>query len=697
MYLIVYRDVYTVKGGNGYLPHLAAGSAGTYHTLMCGIAGAAWNESQKTLEPDTLQRMIDVLRHRGPDGEGSYCNDCAVSGGEDEFSGRKMNQSPGCGVALGHRRLAIIDVAGGQQPLSNEDNTVWIVFNGEVYNFRDLRRRLEAAGHRFRTHSDTETIVHLYEEHGVECFKHLNGMFALAIWDARRRQLILARDRLGKKPLVYRREPGRLLFASELKSLLEVPGVPREIDPQALDEYLTYQYVPHPRTIFRGICKLPPGHYAVYSEGQLDVRPFWTPDFNVEEDRTAGDYAEELRETMTSAVEMRLQSEVPLGAFLSGGVDSTIVVGLMSRLMKEPVRTFSIGFPVGEFDETSYARIAAERFGTIHEEFRVLPDAMDILPRLVWHYDEPMSDSSAVPTWYVSQLTRRHVTVALTGDAGDELFCGYQRYLAVWLAGGFDRLPGPVRRILAGDYWQKIPSGTRQKSLVRRFKRFAEMLGQSPARRYLEWIAIFGEARRAALYSDEFRSQLPDENPLDFLTSALSRSNRRDAITSFSLADLVTYLPCDLMTKVDIASMAHGLECRQPFLDYRVVELAARMPIGLKFRRGRGKRILREAFSDLIPRSIASRPKMGFGVPLDHWFRHELRDFTHDVLFDKKTLERGYFRPEAISSLWDEQQQGRFNHGYRLWSLLILELWQREWMDGRATAPTGLYTVRGLN
>lgn len=646
--------------------------------IMCGIAGAVWNDAGKAVERDTLQRMIDVLRHRGPDDEGLFGG--SGFGIRDSGStGRPLQRL--VGAALGHRRLSIIDLASGHQPLSNEDGSVWTVFNGEIYNFRELRRRLEQSGHRFSTQSDTEVLVHLYEDEGPEMVKNLRGMFALAVWDARRRRLLLARDRLGQKPLVYRHEPGRLLFASELKSLLEVPGVPREIDPQALDDYLTYQYVPHPRTIFQGIAKLPPGHLAIYEDDKLDVRPYWQPDFNDEEDRPAAEYIDELRELMTSAVEMRLQSEVPLGAFLSGGVDSTIIVGLMSQLMKEPVRSFSIGFPVGEFDETSYARMAAERFGTIHHEFQVRPDAMEILPRLVWHYDEPFADSSAVPTWYVSRLTREHVTVALSGDGGDELFIGYPRYLAVWLSGMFDRMPGLLRRMSAGRYWQRLPGGTRQKSLRRRFKRFVEMLDMPPARRYLEWIAIFGQSRRDALYSDGFASQLSGENPLKFLDTALARSDKRDALTAFSLADLVTYLPCDLMTKTDIASMAHGLECRQPFLDHKVVELAARMPRRLKFRRGRGKLILRETFGDLLPEAIQRRPKMGFGVPLDHWFRHELRDYTRDVLFDKKTLDRDYFRPAAVTRLWEEHQQGNFNHGYRLWSLLILELWQREWCD----------------
>ncbi len=638
---------------------------------MCGITGAIWTEPEKSLDEPTLQRMTDVLRHRGPDDEGFYASEWRIS-------------APGQatpGVALGFRRLSIIDLASGHQPLSNEDGSVWIVFNGEIYNYRDLRRRLEGSGHRFRTHSDTEVIVHLYEDVGEDLPKHLNGMFALAIWDANRRQLFMARDRLGKKPFVYRLEPGRLLFASELKSLLEVPGVPRQLDPQALDDYLTYQYVPHPRTIFQGISKLPPGYCAVYHEGRLRLRPYWQPDFNAEEEQSAQQYAEELRELLTSAVELRLQSDVPLGAFLSGGIDSSIVVGLMQRLSREKVRTFSIGFPVKEYDETHYARLVAQRFGTIHEEFRVEPDAVAILPKLVWHYDEPFADSSAVPTWYVSQLTRQQVTVALTGDGGDELFAGYSRYRAVWMGSWFDRLPAVLRWILAGSYWQRLPASPRQKSIRRRFKRFTEALGQPPQRRYLNWIAIFNEARRAELYSDDFLTRLPDKDPLEFLAAAWRRSSGRDPVTAASLADLVTYLPCDLMTKVDIASMAHGLECRQPILDYRVVELAARMPLRHKFHGGRGKRILLDTFADLLPKELLHRGKMGFGVPLDRWFRGPLAGFTQDILLDPRTLERGLFRPEAVRRLVADHLEGRFDHSYRLWSLLVLELWQRCWLD----------------
>ena len=638
---------------------------------MCGITGAIWSEPNLAIDADTLRRMTEVLSHRGPDDHGVF---------EDAYRARPgYADTPG--VALGHRRLSIIDIAGGRQPLANEDESVWVVANGEIYNYRELRNRLEGGGHRFRTHSDTEVIVHLYEDMGTDMLEQLDGMFALAVWDAKNRQLLLARDRLGQKPLVYRHETGRLLFASELKSLLAVEGVPRDVSHQAIDEYLTYQYIPHPKTIFRGISKLPPGHFALWRDGQLRIDSYWRPNFNLEEQLPYRRYADELRELLTDAVRRRLQSDVPLGAFLSGGVDSTIIVGLMQSLVDEPVRTFSIGFPVPEYDETGYARLAAEKFGTLHEEFRVEPDAVGILDKLVWHYDEPFADSSAVPTWYVSQLTRQHVTVALTGDGGDELFAGYPRYRAVRLGAIFDAMPGVLRRGLSANFWQKLPASPRQKSIRRRFKRFVEALGYPPRRRYLEWIAIFGESRRAALYSEQFLESLPDADPMDFLDAAFDRSDRRDPVTAASLADLTTYLPCDLMTKVDIASMAHGLECRQPFLDHRLVELAARMPIDLKFRRGIGKRILLETFSDIIPAPIARRKKMGFGVPLDAWFRGPLVELSNSVLLDQKALDRGFFRPESVRGLLEDHQQGRFDHSYRLWSLLVLELWMRRWVD----------------
>ncbi len=558
---------------------------------MCGITGALWTDPGLAIEQPVLARMTQVLRHRGPDDAGEYRAEYRIRPPYETLPG----------VALGFRRLSIIDLAGGHQPLSNEDGSIWLVFNGEIYNYRDLRRRLEGAGHKFRTESDTECIVHLYEDEGPDCFTHLNGMFAVAIWDAKLRRLVLGRDRLGKKPLVYRHQPGRLVFASELKSLLEVPGAPREIDPAAVDEYLTYQYVPHPNCIFKGYRKLPPGHYAVLQNDHLDVRPYWQPDFGHEERITQADAAAKLRELLESAVTLRMRSDVPLGAFLSGGVDSSLIAALMQKNSSQAVKTFSIGFSVKEYDETRYARLVAKHLGTEHHELQVTPDAAQILPKLAWHYDEPFADSSAIPTWYLSQMTRQHVTVSLSGDGGDELFAGYPRYRAVSLGGIFDRF-SPLLSLFAARLWQSLPSSSRQKSRVRQFKRFCQSLSLSPQRRYLDWISIFGETRRAALYSDDFVMQLPNSDPFTFLGTAWSRAKGRDSVTCASLADLTTYLPCDLMTKVDIASMAHSLECRAPFLDYRVVEFAAALPRKLKYRWGKGKRILQAACGDLLPK-----------------------------------------------------------------------------------------------
>ncbi len=644
---------------------------------MCGITGAVWTDARLAIEPDVLARMTSVLAHRGPDDAGAYRSE--------------LRHRPGYGAvpgaALGLRRLSIIDVAGGHQPLSNEDGSVWIVFNGEIYNHHELHRRLEGAGHRFRTASDTEAIVHLYEDEGLGFLDHLNGMFGLAIWDERYGRLVVARDRLGEKPLYYRHEAGRLAFASELKSLLEIPGIERQLDPQALDEYLTYQYVPHPRTILRGFAKLPPGHYGVFADDRWTVEPYWHVDFNRQLERPLADCAAELRELMTSAVRMRLESEVPLGAFLSGGVDSSLVVGLMQRLSAAPVKTFSIGFAESAYDETPYAREVAARLGTEHHEFIVEPRSAEVLSKLVWHYDEPFADSSAVPTYWVSKLSREHVTVALTGDGGDELFAGYLRYQAVRLAAALDRLP-PLNRLAAARWWERLGRGRPPRSMLRRAGRLAEALRYPPGRRYLELVSLFNEPARAALYSDAFLADLPDADPYAFLASAQRRCRLRDRVTAASLADVLTYLPCDLLTKVDVASMATSLECRAPFLDHRVVELAAALPISYKLRGRRTKRILGEAFPELLPRQVTRRRKMGFAVPLAEWFRGELGTLARDVLLDPSTLARGYFRPGAVEGLLAEHAASTADHGHRLWGLLFFELWHRQWLDaGRSSRP----------
>ena len=642
--------------------------------------------------------MIAVLAHRGPDDSGTYFS--ATAGGEHT----EISAGRGCGAALGHRRLSIIDLAGGHQPLSNEDGTVWIAFNGEIYNYRDLRKRLEAQGHRFQTDTDTETIVHLYEEEGPDCVHRLCGMFAIAIWDLSRQRLFLARDRIGQKPLFYRQETGRLLFASELKSLLQLPDTPREPDPRAIDAFLTYQYVPHPHCILRGYHKLPPAHYALYEEGRLSVHRYWFPPYSFDgkttdaaesspeglegsEGWSAKRWRTELRNRLTEAVRIRMHSDVPLGAFLSGGVDSTIIAGLMQQMSDRPVHTFSIGFPVKQFDETSYARMAADHLGTNHHEEVVNPSALEDLPRLIWQYDEPFSDSSAIPTMHLSRMTRQEVTVALSGDAGDELFAGYDRYRAVRLAGLIDRFAGPFKSILAWNVWQRIPASVEQRSLRRRAKRLMLEMQKSPERRYLRWINIFNQEGRRELYTPEFAEQLGDADAEQFLLDAYAACRDRDFVTRTTCVDLLTYLPCDILTKVDIASMTYSLECRSPFLDHRVVELAARMPISLKQRFGGGKRILIETFADLLPPEIQNRPKMGFGVPLNHWFRNELKDLLHEALLSERSLSRGYFKPAAVRRLVEGHLSGRWDQSYRLWALLCFEMWQRTFLDP-STVPS---------
>jgi len=638
---------------------------------MCGICGAAWLDSDPGLPADLLTRMTDRLKHRGPDDSGAY---------------RDRN------AALGFRRLSIVDLAGGHQPLSNEDGTIWTVFNGEIYNFTTLRHRLEARGHTLRSLGDTEVLVHLYEDLGPELFAHLRGMFALAIWDAPRRRLVIGRDRMGQKPLIYRLDPssGRITFASELKALLTLPAadLPREVDPAAIDEYLTFGYVPYPSTIFKGVHKLPPAHYAIWDDGKLTLHRYWTPDFNREVARPIADAAEELRGTLDDAVREQMVADVPLGAFLSGGVDSSIVVALMQRASSRPVKTFAIGFGDPAFDETGYAELVAHRLGTEHQTFRVEPDAWATLPALAEQFDEPFADSSSLPTWFVARETRRHVTVALTGDAGDELFGGYDRYRAVALAAQLDRLPPALRSWLGGPVARAIPASSRAKTRLRAAQRFLARVNQGPDHRYLGWVALFDEPSRTELYSPDFLDQLArsDADPASILFEALGAAGRRDPVTRATVADLLTYLPGDLLVKVDLASMAHSLEARSPFLDHRVVELALAMPVDhkLRLRGGRSKVVLKTAFTDLIPREILTRPKLGFGVPLDRWFRGPLRDHLSAILLDPRTQARDLFRPEAVRSLIEDHLSGRRDHAYRLWALLMLELWFRHHLDPTA-------------
>jgi asparagine synthase (glutamine-hydrolysing) len=654
---------------------------------MCGITGAVWTSVDRAVDPRTLDRMTDSLTHRGPDDRAVFFqalgqeSPSAGSGAHAQnFVGSAHHAN--VGVGLGFRRLSIIDLATGMQPISNEDGTIQVVFNGEIYNYRELRKRLEGSGHRLRTQGDAETIVHLYEDEGADCFKLLRGMFAIAIWDGRLKKLLLARDRLGQKPLFYAKQSQRLVFGSELKALLPVSGLDTQINLSAIDSYLLYQYVPHPDTIYRGIASLPPGHLAVWQAGReqgesFELRAYWNcPTTEKRQDKSAA--IAQLQTTLEQAVVMRMQSEVPLGTFLSGGVDSSLIAALMQKNSAEPIRTFSIGFRESEYDESKYSQQVARHLGTQHEAFIVQPEAITVLPDLIYHYDQPFADSSAIPTWYLSQMTKRQVTVALSGDGSDELFSGYNRYQAARFAGFLDQIPG-MQSFLAWPIWQRIPSDMSQRNMLRRWKRFSQAMRLPPVARYMQWIGIFHDHQRAALYSERFLEQLPQRDPLEFVERYERLFAKRDTVTRFALTDLLSYLPCDLNTKVDIASMAHGLEVRQPFLDHHVVELAAQMPNAWKLRWNRGKRILQDAFGDLLPAEIWARKKIGFGVPLDHWFRGPMRELTEQTLLGTAAARRGLFEPAEVSRMVHEHVSGKFDNAYRLWSLLVLELWFQRW------------------
>ena len=641
---------------------------------MCGITGAVWTNADKRISPEVLSQMTRMIQHRGPDDEGFFLENPTQAG-----SGHPGKQSGSTGVALGFRRLSIIDLSASRQPISNEDGKIQVVFNGEIYNYRQLRSQLIEKGHQFKTNGDSETIVHLYEELGVGCFAELNGFFAIAIWDSINQKLVIGRDRLGQKPLHYRHEGDRLLFGSELKSLLEVPGIPREINKRAIDEYLVYQYVPHPHSILKGFNKLAPGHYGVYQDGQFHLEKYWDPDLEEDRNLSEEDASGRLEELFNSSIKLRMQSDVPLGAFLSGGVDSSLVVASMVEQSSRKIQTFSIGFPIKEFDESKFAKQVSDHLGTEHHSFTVTPDAESILDELVFLYDEPFADSSAIPTWYVSKLTREHVTVALSGDGGDELFAGYDRYRAVRLAERIDRL-GPIKHLFSAKIWQKVPSSARQKSRIRQLKRFSYALGLPALKRYCDWIAIFNDERRQDLFNDAFTHSLGDFDSHWFLKSYFDRLGNRDSVTAISLTDLQSYLPCDLNTKVDIASMGHGLEARQPFLDHRLVEFAISLPVRMKFRSGKGKRLLKRTFGKRLPANIWDRPKMGFGVPIGEWLRSELRPRLQDTVLSPNAACLEFFSADAIKKLVDEHQNQVVDHSYRLWAIMMFELWIQRWL-----------------
>lgn len=628
---------------------------------MCGIAGMALTGGAP-VDPAVLEAMGERLAHRGPDDSGTWLRD----------GGRAS-------LGLAHRRLSIIDLSPlGRQPMASADGGLRVTFNGEIYNFMELRGELQKLGHHFKSRTDTEVLLYAYRAWGLDFVKRLRGMFALALWDEAEQRLVLARDRMGQKPLFYHQDAGGICFSSTLWSLLASPRVPREPDPGAIDLYLTYQYVPTPKSAFAGIAKLPPGHILVWTPQGSRLERYWALDFSrkrrpADLERACG----ELLEVLGEATRLRMISDVPLGAFLSGGMDSSVVVALMSRLAPEAVGTFSIGFAEQSFNELDYARMQAERWKTDHHEFVVEPHAIEILPGLARMFGEPFADSSAVPTWYVSRETRRHVTVALNGDAGDENFAGYDRYLAFAL---ISRLR-PLLRLGARPLLallRPLPESTARVSKLKRLKRAAQALTLPPGLEYLQFMLHFDQEAKARVLCGDFRRAAAGSDPYGLFERLYASTTGPDPVDRILEADMRSYLLDDLLVKVDVCSMAHALEARSPMLDHKLIEHVAALPSSFKLHGRTGKYLLKEAARGLVPDEIISRPKMGFGVPIGAWFRGQLKDYVRDMLLSTEALSRGVTERAGVERLIDEHQSGRLDHAYRLWSLLMLELWFRQ-------------------
>jgi len=626
---------------------------------MCGICGFLSADPEQRPSQTAVRRMAAALAHRGPDAEGIHA------------------EGP---VVLGHRRLSIIDLRPeANQPIANEDGSVVAIVNGEIYNYAELRRQLVAKGHVFRSNSDSETIVHLYEEYGEDCPSKLRGMFAFAVWDRRRNRLFLARDRVGKKPLYYAARPDGFWFASELKALAAAIPEPLAVNLDAIDQYLTLQYVPSPMTAYAGVAKLPAAHCLTVSPGEAPkLRRYWRLSFTPGPKITEEDAVLEVRSLLEEAVELRRMSDVPLGAFLSGGVDSSTVVALLARNSSQRIKTFSVDLPSGDSGEGPYARLVAERYNTEHEELTITPDMVTILPEIVRIYGEPFADASAVPTYYISQMTRRKVVVVLSGDGGDEAFAGYHRYGLERLARGLCRLPFGAPRLIE-SLMRRAPG---ERLLIMR--EFAPYLRRPVSERYLFFLARWHRDKENLVGPALYARAAANMVARDF-AAILAASDATDDTNRLLDLDVQTYLPDDILTKVDIASMAHALEVRAPFLDHVLLERMAALPGAWKLNGLRGKQILRRAVRDLLPQQILFRRKKGFSLPLNRWLREDLSQMSWDLLTDATARNRGLFKPQSVIRLLEEHRAG-INHSDRLWSLLVLELWHRTYIDGRARA-----------
>ncbi|HKV30773.1 MAG TPA: asparagine synthase (glutamine-hydrolyzing) [Candidatus Dormibacteraeota bacterium] len=636
---------------------------------MCGICGIAATPAAPPSHL-SIERMCAAITHRGPDDEGVLLLD---------------------GVGLGSRRLSIIDLEGGHQPIANEDETLWIVFNGEIYNHPELRQELIAAGHRFRTRTDTEAIVHGYEQWGDGCVERLNGMFAFAIWDRRKRTLLLARDRVGIKPLYYAVEPRRLLFASELKSILTAPGVAPEVDPVALDDYLALEYVPSPRSIFKGIAKLPPGHILTWrqSDGGHRIDRYWDVDLSASEDspdgRSLEEHAQGLRSVLKAAVRAELISDVPVGVFLSGGIDSSSVAATMAELSPGNVNSFSIGFSDPSFDESAHARRVASHLGLNHHEMTFEPDTLlALLPELHRSLDEPFADASILPTLLLSRFTRQHVKVALGGDGGDELFAGYPTLQAHRLARYYGLLPGFVRREIVPSVVDRLPVSTDNISLDFKLRRFVSGALLPVAERHATWLGAFGREERSRLLAPDLQEAIRAAGAPDTVAEHFARQHARDPLNQVLYLDMKLYLENDILVKVDRASMMASLEARVPLLNAKLIDYVLRLPISLKLRGLRSKFLLKHAMRDRLPADILHRSKKGFGIPLAKWFLGPLREPLLEALHPDRIKDDGFFRPEAVRQLLDDHLAGRRDNRKQLWTLFVFSRWYDTWV---AAAP----------
>jgi asparagine synthase (glutamine-hydrolysing) len=608
--------------------------------------------------------MCGIISHRGPDDEGHY-----ISGD----------------VALGMRRLSIIDLAHGHQPISNEDETVWVILNGEIYNFQKLRDELESKGHRFRTRTDTEVIVHLYDDVGLECFRRLRGMFALALWDTKRKRLVLGRDRIGEKPLYFRREPHRFLFASELKSLLQADGVPRRLKFAALREYLSLGYVPAPLSMLDGIEKLLPGHYLVVDQERIEDHQYWDVPFGQPEKHTEQEWIERTRSKLLETVRMQLVSDVPLGAFLSGGLDSSSIVAAMAQMTGRPVKTYSIGYQ-GEhsyYNELPYAKVVAQAFGTDHHEIVVRPEVSELLPKLVWHLDEPVADSACLTTYLVSKLARQSVTVILSGVGGDELFGGYRRYLGDSILRYYRHLPGPLRRKWLPALLARIPQD--RHSLWKDYARYAAAFVNSAeldaASRYIEYVTLFPPQTQGNLLIEGATQSGGSAFAISTLRGYFNHCGDPDDLNRIIYADLKTSLADDLLAMTDRMTMAASIECRAPLVDHEMIELASHMPSNLKVRGFQMKYLMKQAVAPWLPREILERKKRGFGAPMGAWLRKDIQPMVSELLSEEATRKRGLFSWPAIQQLLADHSAERKDYTDQLFSLVMLELWLQAFLD----------------